>query len=196
MRGRSSQCQSVASEKTKKVCLEIEAAYERLDTAMVKKDLEAIRSILAPDYAQLESSGEEVGLTERMKTLQDLLASMRDLKIERVIESIDADGDDFTILAQSKLTFINAFSNDKGRIETAQRDRWTHRGGAWRMRYSEAKSLKFWLNDKLIAGKRRRHSTDHGGSARPSFAIWPIFPIRSIRSSVAMALTISPSWIR
>ncbi len=76
---------------------------------------------------------------------------MRDLKIERAIERIDADGDDFTVLTQVKLTFINEFSNAKGRVENAERDRWAHIGGAWRVRYSEAMSSKFWLDDKLVS---------------------------------------------
>ncbi len=159
------QCQSMMAEKAKKACQEIEVAYQKFDAAVAKKDLEAVRSLLASDYVQLETSGEELSLVETLRGWQNQLADASEPNFQTVIERIDLQGDEVVVLARSKYAFTRPSLNSKVRIEMTRRDRWINSASSWNLRYSAYTSLKWWLDDKLVQESKGRSPLTAGERA-------------------------------
>jgi erythromycin esterase len=129
----------------------IEGEYARLCTAVGKKNLDAIRTIYAPEYGELQINGEEYDLEEAVAELQGDLAAMLNPSFRVEIDSIDSDGSEANVIAHSTLAFVSSpFASLRLsiRIETTRRDIWI-KSDDWHLRRSERQLIKSWVNDKL-----------------------------------------------
>jgi erythromycin esterase len=131
---------------------EIETEYARLGAAVGNKDLDAIREIHAPEYRELQISGDERDLEEAMTAWKDDLDDMLEPNFQVAIDGVDLDRDEANVMARSTQTFVSSpfHSLRLGmRIETARRDCWINGAGGWRLTRSATQAMRSFVNDKL-----------------------------------------------
>jgi erythromycin esterase len=130
----------------------IESQYARLSEAVRMKDLEAIRALYAPEYRELQISGEERDLAEVMAEWRDDLAEMIEPTLQTVIDHFDLDDGEASVTASSAQDFIDAPNPSlryHNRIETMRRDFWLNAGAGWRLDRSERQTTRWWIDGKL-----------------------------------------------
>lgn len=133
---------------------EIKTEYARLGTAVGNKDLDAIRSVHAPGYTELQVSGEERDLEAVMAEWHDNLGDMIEPSLQVAIDAVDVDGKEANVIARSTQTFVSSpFPSFRFgvRVETTGRDCWFNGGGGgWRLLRSERHLTRSWTSDKLV----------------------------------------------
>jgi hypothetical protein len=140
------------SDKELSARLAIEAQYARLGEAMHAKDLDAFRALHAPDYRELQITGEERDLAAVMADCRDDLADMIEPSFRTEIHCFDLDGDEANVIARSTQNFVSspfALGQFRNRIETTRGDQWTNTGAGWRLSRSERQAIRSWVDDKL-----------------------------------------------
>ena len=130
----------------------IEAEYARLSVAIGEKDLDAIRAIYAPDYRELQATGEERDLAWVMSEWQGDLAAMLHPSLGVEIDRLDLDGSSANVIARSTQAFVSSpfpALRYSVRTETTRHDSWIRSGGDWKLGRSKCQLVKSWINDKL-----------------------------------------------
>jgi erythromycin esterase len=132
--------------------LAIEAQYARLSEAVEHQDLDGLRALHAPEYRELQVTGEERDLAEVMAEWRGDLAAMIEPSCRVEVRGLDLDGEKASATASVVYAYVSAPSaawRFSVRIETTRRDDWTNTGAGWRLSRSQQHAVKSWLDDKL-----------------------------------------------
>jgi erythromycin esterase len=143
---------AAAADQASEARREIEGAYARLSAATRNKDLDAIRAVYAPEYRVLQPGDDDRGLAEVMAEAESVFAGIRDPNLLVEIDNLDFDASHATAMVRLTQSFVAAplpLLTPSVKIETAQRDEWIKTGGEWRLRYSEVRLVKTWVDGKL-----------------------------------------------
>lgn len=130
----------------------IETEYACLSTAVGEKNLDAIRAIYAPDYRELQTTGEERDLAGVMSEWKGELAAMLHPSLGVEIDRLDLDGSTANVIARSTQAFASSpfpALRYSVRTETTRHDSWIRSGSDWKLRRSKCQQVKAWINDKL-----------------------------------------------
>jgi erythromycin esterase len=133
----------------------VEAQYARLDAAMARKDPSPLEGLVAPEFRQLDPSGDESDLGQATRLWQQTWAKadVEALTVRSEVQSVALDADGVRSVVRVVLA---ATLRQKGgpavklRTEDIVHDAWVKIGLEWRLRRTATMHSKAWINDDLM----------------------------------------------
>lgn len=117
----------------------IEASYEKLRSALTRKDADAYQALLAPDYVSVKSDGGIADRAASMEAIRVAFGISTSIEATYEIQKLTMSGQDVVATVKSK-TVINSILPTT--LEGVDRDTWTRIGSGWLMKKSQTLSLE------------------------------------------------------
>jgi len=128
---------------------DIQAAYDRMAGAFIRKDMAEIASFYTADARLVDVDGLESGPATAMAEFEANVRQFKELGVRITVDSVSLQGDQ--AVAMARLSFSGSVdAQSLLRMEVTSRDSWTKLAAGWRIRRQITLREMAWRNDMLV----------------------------------------------
>lgn len=134
----------------------IQAAYDKMNAAAAKKDVNGILAYYAPDYEHVNQRGQKTTLAAMRQQMPQLLQMMKSIKATTAIKKFVLQGSQATVAVASQGEMVGVDPQTKKAVKivifSSDEDLWVKGAKGWMQKRSKTLSSKQTVDGKPVPG--------------------------------------------
>ena len=134
----------------------IQSAYNAMNAALAKKNLNGVWAHRTKDYVQITATGKKILAPQLRPQEQAIVTAAQSITAQTAIRSFAQKGDTATVSVSERGTLVmnNTPARRKPKVIVTQtsRDEWVRQNGRWRIKHSTILTHRATVDGKVVPG--------------------------------------------